>query len=113
MSSTLPESTSAEILGSMGTQAHASIPLLLAIASTSDLPKDLVTRAAIRALVVRHVLDQAQHWHVHVLGHADGLLDDHVDEHLRGGRDDDALEGELLEHRHGDVTRSRGMSTIR
>ncbi len=38
MSSTLPESTSAEIFGSIGTQAQASMPLLV-MASTSDLPK--------------------------------------------------------------------------
>ena len=71
------------------------------------LAKDLVARAAVRALVVGHVLDERDHGDVHMVGHADGLLDDHVDEHLRGSCHDDALERELLEDGHGDVAGSR------
>ena len=60
--------------------------------------KDLDLLAAVRALHVAHVLDHAQNRHVHLLGHVDGLGDDHAHQVLRAGNDNDAVHGQRLEH---------------
>lgn len=62
--------------------------------------------AAVRALDVAVILDQAEHRHVHHLRHFDRLRDDHGDELLRRGDDDDAVERDGLEHRQRRVAGS-------
>ena len=70
------------------------------------LAEDGVLLAAVRAGVVGHVLDDAEHGHVHHVGHVDGLVDDHADELLRGRDDDHARHGQGLEHRQRHIARS-------
>ena len=71
------------------------------------LTKDFDLPAAVGALDIAHVLDNAKNRDVHLLGHVDCLGDDHRDQVLRARDDDDAIDGQRLEDREGDVARSR------
>ena len=53
------------------------------------LAEDLVLLAAIGTGELAHVLDKTQNGHVHHFRHIDRLFDDHFDEILRRGDDDD------------------------
>ena len=70
------------------------------------LAEDGMLLAAVRAGVVGHVLNDAEHGHVHHVGHVDGLVDDHADKLLRRRDDDHARHGQGLEHRQRHVARS-------
>ena len=63
--------------------------------------------AAVGADDIAHVLDDAQHRHLHHLGHVHGLGHDHAHQLLRACHDDDAVHGQALEDGQGDVTGSR------
>ena len=70
------------------------------------LAEDGMLLAAIRAGVVGHILNDAEHGHVHHVGHVDGLVDDHADKLLRRRDDDHARHRQGLEHRQRHVARS-------
>ena len=70
------------------------------------LAEDGMLLAAVRAGVVGHVLNDAEHGHVHHVGHVDSLVDDHADKLLRRRDDDHARHGQGLEHRQRHVARS-------
>ena len=71
------------------------------------LAKDLDFLAAVGALNIAHVLDNAQNGDVHLLGHVDRLGDDHRDQILRARDDDDAVDRQRLEDGERDVACSR------
>ena len=71
------------------------------------LAKDLDLLAAVGALNIAHVLDNAQNGDVHLLGHVDRLGDDHRDQILRARDDDDAVDRQRLEDGERDVACSR------
>ena len=62
--------------------------------------------AAVRALQIAVVLDDAEHRNVHHLGHLDCLADDHGDQILRRGDDDDAVYRQGLEYGQRYVARA-------
>ena len=64
--------------------------------------------AATRALDIAVIFDETEHGHVHHFRHFDRFGDDHGDELLRGGNDDDAVERNGLEHRERCVAGSGG-----
>ena len=64
--------------------------------------------AAIRANEIAHIFYKAKHGHVHNLRHIHSLFHHHFDKILGGGDDDDARNGNTLEHGQGHVTRSGG-----
>ena len=69
--------------------------------------KDVDVLAAVGADGVAHVLDQAEDGYMHHLGHLDGLADDHADQLLRAGHDDDAVHRQRLEHGQRHVAGAR------
>ena len=62
---------------------------------------------AVRAGDIAHVLHQAHDGDLHHLRHLDGLLHHHAHQLLGGGHDDDAVQGNGLEHAEGHVAGSR------
>ena len=63
--------------------------------------------AAVRADGVAHVLDDSEDGDLHEFRHVHGFADDHGDEFLRRGDDDDAVNGQGLEDCQGNVAGSR------
>ncbi len=70
--------------------------------------ENFVPLAAVGTGEVAHVLDEPQDGHVHHLRHVDRLFDDHLDEVLRCGDDDDAAQRDALKDGERNVARSRG-----
>ena len=70
------------------------------------LAKNRMLSAAVRAAEVAVVLHQTQHRHLHHIGHAHGLADDHGNQLLRRGDDDHAVDGQGLKHRQRHIARS-------
>ena len=64
--------------------------------------------AAARALDIAVIFDETEHGHVHHFCHFDRFGDDHGDELLRGGNDDDAVKRDGLEHRERCIAGSGG-----
>ena len=64
--------------------------------------------SALAALIIGHVLDDAENAHAQILEHLDALDDINEGEALRGGDDDCAVELELLAQTQLDVACSRG-----
>ena len=62
------------------------------------LAKDVDFPAAVGTFHIAHVLHQAQHGDVHHLGHLHRLGDDHAHQLLGGGDNEDAVQGQGLEH---------------
>ena len=69
---------------------------------------DLERLTAARALDIAVIFDETEHGHIHHFRHFDRFGDDHGDELLRGGDDDDAVERDGLEHRERCVAGSGG-----
>lgn len=69
---------------------------------------DLERLTAARALDIAVIFDETEHGHVHHFRHFDRFGDDHGDELLRGGNDDDAVKRDGLEHRERCVAGSGG-----
>ena len=70
--------------------------------------EDFVFGAGVGGFEVGHVFDDAEDGDVHHFCHFDGFGDDHGDEFLGRGDDDDACDGEGLEDGEGDVAGAGG-----
>ena len=85
-----------------------AVPALLALALAAALPEQVLDVAAVGAHVLGHVLDQAQHRHVHLLEHPQRLASVERGHVLRCGHHDRTGDGDLLRHRQLDVARAGG-----
>ena len=70
--------------------------------------KHMDVLAAVGADGVAHIFDQTQNGHMHHLGHLDGLADDHADQLLRAGYDNDAVHRQRLKDSQRHIAGSRG-----
>ena len=70
--------------------------------------EDGMLLSAVGAGVGAHVLDDAEEGDIHHFGHFYRFFDDHADELLRGGDDDDAIHREGLEYGEGDIAGAGG-----
>ena len=69
--------------------------------------ENLAAFAAMRALVIGHVFNDAEHGNIHHARHVHGLFNYHGNEILRRGNNNDACNRQGLEHRQGNIARSR------
>ena len=70
------------------------------------LAEDLVTLAAVGAPEITHILNETENGNIHHLCHIHSLLNNHTDQILRRGHDDDALDGKRLENGEGNIAGS-------
>ena len=59
--------------------------------------------AAIGAFDIRHIFHDAEDGHVHLLRHIHGFADDHRNQFLRRGHDNETVHGQRLEHRQSHI----------
>ncbi len=69
--------------------------------------ENLAAFTAMRALVIGHVFNNAEHGDIHHARHVHGLFNYHGNEILRRGNNNDACNRQGLEHRQGNIARSR------
>lgn len=70
--------------------------------------EDGVLLSAIGAGVGAHVFDEPQYRDMHHFGHFNRFFYYHADKLLRSSDNDDAIDGEGLEHRKGNITGAGG-----
>ena len=72
------------------------------------LAKEKMLLAAVRADKIGHILYQPQNRYFHKLGHFYGFFHDHTHQFLRAGNHHDAVYGDGLQNRQGDISGARG-----